>query len=312
MQDIIDVESFHEDYSQSANSLFHFMQEQRFLNLALTKKALYPRYCIEDISYLKLVNQEIQFNDIAVLQKCFCDIPLHKVASSTEAKVEGLGNGNNTFFDTSHTGCYGKFAVAFSKAWGEKKGLQPVQYLNEDSPYVNEFKVLFEKVVSTDGLPREVYLDLLQRIAYMKPLRGKMERVIKINGTPQNVCVYKNFHDEKEWRYVPRQEKLMEISKGAETNLGVIIANPYEVAMRKDGFFDKQSQTFEEPPYDLVRLEFDYSELRYIIVPNEQSRLDTIALIMELPDERFQKNAKMERNLLISKILVLEEIRKDW
>ena len=45
---IYELES--DDYSQSANTLFHFMKEPRFLNDILTKKAIIPRYCKEDIA----------------------------------------------------------------------------------------------------------------------------------------------------------------------------------------------------------------------------------------------------------------------
>lgn len=41
-----------EDYVQSANSLFHFMKEFRFLKMALENKSLDARFCSEDISYL--------------------------------------------------------------------------------------------------------------------------------------------------------------------------------------------------------------------------------------------------------------------
>lgn len=52
MYEIIGINGYREDYNQSSNALFHFMKEQRFLNAALMSRALYPRYCLEDISYL--------------------------------------------------------------------------------------------------------------------------------------------------------------------------------------------------------------------------------------------------------------------
>lgn len=45
---IYELES--DDYSQSANTLFHFMKESRFLNDILIKKAIIPRYCNKDLS----------------------------------------------------------------------------------------------------------------------------------------------------------------------------------------------------------------------------------------------------------------------
>ena len=70
-----------EDYYQSANSLFHFMKEADYLHTALSQKALIPRYCREDIRFLQININNITFSEIAVLQKCFCDIPLHNITS---------------------------------------------------------------------------------------------------------------------------------------------------------------------------------------------------------------------------------------
>lgn len=140
MKEIINVDSFHEDYSQSSNALFHFMKLQSFLNFALQKKALFPRYCIEDVAYLDLMNGGTSFREVAVLQKCFCDIPLHKCTLQTQADIVDEETGQPIVCDTSHTGCYGKYAVAFSKEWGERHGLQPIHYLNSKSQYVRTLK----------------------------------------------------------------------------------------------------------------------------------------------------------------------------
>lgn len=312
MYEIIGINGYREDYNQSSNALFHFMKEQRFLNAALMSRALYPRYCLEDISYLGLTNNRVKFDSIAVLQKCFCDIPLHKVAARSETQVIDIKSNESIPYDNGHTECYGKFAVAFSKTWGEKNGLQPIHYLNADSQYVKQFKNVWEAVIARDELPEELSTDVLMRMVFMKPLRGKMERLIEFEGSARNVLMYKNFYDEQEWRYVPDPNKLMEIAENAAIKLDVIIANPYEVEWRSGGFFEKQSSEFLHAPYDAVKLCFNYDELRYIIVPDEQARLDTIKQIMELPKENFMVNIEQERYLLISKILVLQEIRKDW
>ena len=43
-----------DDYVQSANTLFHFMQRQEYLSALLKRRALVPRYCQENIAYLSL------------------------------------------------------------------------------------------------------------------------------------------------------------------------------------------------------------------------------------------------------------------
>lgn len=83
----------YDDYAQSANTLFHFMSKGEYLHSLLTNKAIVPRYCMEDIKYLNICNDEISFKEVAILQKCFCDIPFHKLKISFELK--GLGDDYN-------------------------------------------------------------------------------------------------------------------------------------------------------------------------------------------------------------------------
>ena len=75
------------DYVQSANTLFHFMKQFGYLRTILSKRAIVPRYCIETMDYLHIKCGENDFSEVAVLQKCFCDIPLHKLALSAAARV---------------------------------------------------------------------------------------------------------------------------------------------------------------------------------------------------------------------------------
>lgn len=67
----------YDDYAQSANTLVHFMKKFKYLEEILEKKALIPRYCIEDLQYLNIGGGS--FTEAFVLQKCFCDIPFHKL-----------------------------------------------------------------------------------------------------------------------------------------------------------------------------------------------------------------------------------------
>ena len=64
----------------------------------------------------------------------------------------------------------------------------------------------------------------------------------------------------------------------------------------------------------LFRSEYNYDDIRYIIVPDLHSRIDIINTIMAIPDEQFDNQSQilMQKYILISKILVLAEIRKDW
>lgn len=117
----------------------------------------------------------IDFDNLYIAEKCFCDIPLHQVK---EHKKE-----------------YGDYCIGFSKEWGLSKGLQPVIYFNNQN---NEFLSMIERNFKTlDSLSddeADIMGDVLgYNLKYYKPVYGKDLK------TDKN----KIFMDEKEWRYVP-------------------------------------------------------------------------------------------------------------
>lgn len=302
------------DYVQSANTLFHFMGKGAYLTAILKNRTIVPRYCIENIEYLNIHVGKQKFREIAVLQKCFCDIPFHKLTDTFE--VDGVGENFDLLSDSeklelaknnSHPDYYGKYAIAFSKKWGESHQLQPVQYVSKDSAYAAEFSQTLANVLSADDL-LEIYADdVLRRLSYMKPLRGTMSRPFeRKNANSIKVELRKNFHDEREWRYVPSTGILTEV------RLGGIIANPAILALVESISEINQSLTVER--YRKLWLKFNYDDIRYIIVPDTQARVDIIDTILSIPDAQFTspEYAQRERYVLISKILVLDEFRKDW
>jgi hypothetical protein len=124
-----------DDYVQSANTLFHFMQKSDYLKSILERRAIIPRYCVETIDYLDIHNEMRYYREIAILQKCFCDIPFHKLADNFP--LRGVGEAYNSLSqenkeqlekNNTHFDYYGQYAIAFSKRWGEQKNLQPVHY----------------------------------------------------------------------------------------------------------------------------------------------------------------------------------------
>ncbi len=302
------------DYVQSANTLFNFMEKFSYLKDILKYSAIIPRYCVEDIEYLKIKTEEGDFGKIAVLQKCFCDIPFHKLTDSF--KIQGSGENFDQLSEIekikfsqpiSHPDFYGKFGIAFSKKWGEVHNLQPVHYINEGSEYLQKFSAMLNQSLNADDLSDLNADDLMRRLSYLKPLRGSMHRWFKQeNGENIDIEVTKNFHDEREWRYIPKSEDLEALK------LEAVIANPFVYGSAQQ-LRDINSGLTQEK-YRPIWLPFSYDEIRYIIVPDDQNRLDIIDTIMSIPSERFAnpENVMRQRYVLISKILVLEEMRKDW
>lgn len=302
------------DYVQSANTLFHFMKEFGYLKAILSKRAIVPRYCIETMDYLHIRNGEVEIQDVAVLQKCFCDIPLHKLADTFSVIGTGEAYASLTSEEqfrlqhrNTHFDFYGGFAVGFSKNWSERKKLQPIHYLNTESAYSGHFERLLPIALSAEDLP-DVYVDdILYRLAFIKPLRGIMQRNFDHGeGKSVKIDIYKNFHDECEWRFVPEHTI-------TETfNLSNVIANPKIV--NNGGLIWEMNKSLEEERYRPLWLDFDYDEIRYLIVPDNNYRIALINAIYEIPEDRFSKatDIDLQKKVLISKILVLDEVRRDW
>ncbi len=301
----------YDDYAQSANTLFHFMKKFEYLEEILEKKALIPRYCKEDLQYLNIGGSS--FAEAFVLQKCFCDIPFHKLTENFQ--LQAIGDHYQSLSEDekikvpskyTHTDFYGEYAIAFSKGWGEKNNLQPIHYLNEYSNHTKDISNLINQILDMDDV-LDVYADdLLNRLCFVKPLRGIMKRKFKRNnGIDVEIDFQKNFHDEQEWRYVPSIDIAVALQKDT------VIANPYMLHMNEEGM-DINTGLSDEKCSSLW-LKYSYDDIRYIIVPNGNARVDIINVIMSIPDDKFSNGSDIaiQKYVLISKVLVLEEIRKD-
>lgn len=301
----------YDDYAQSANTLFHFMTKPKYLEEILEKKALIPRYCKEDLQYLNIGNGS--FTEAFVLQKCFCDIPFHKLTENFQLQATG-DNYQNLSEDErtrvprkyTHTDFYGEYAIAFSKGWGEKNNLQPIHYLNERSNYTKDISNLINQILNMEEVLDIYSDDVLNRLCFVKPLRGIMKRKFKRNNDIDiEIDFQKNFHDEQEWRFVPS------INVTDALQIDTVIANPYMLHLNEEGMDINAGLSDEK--YNSLWLKYSYDDIRYIIVPNGNARVDIINRIMSLPDNKFSNGSDiaMQKYVLISKIIVLEEIRKD-
>lgn len=122
----------YDDYAQSANTIFNFMKKSEYLKEILEKKAIIPRYCKENLEYLNIHNGDIAFPEAMVLQKCFCDIPFHKLTETFYLNPVGEIYSNLSSDEKkriknnyTHTDFYGEYGIAFSKEWGEKCKFRP-------------------------------------------------------------------------------------------------------------------------------------------------------------------------------------------
>ena len=301
----------HDDYAQSANTIFNFMKKSSYLKEILQKKAIIPRYCKENFEYLNIHNEDIFFPEAFVLQKCFCDIPLHKLTESFNLNPVGenyqrlsTNEKKKIKNNYTHTDFYGEYGIAFSKGWAEKNDLQPIHYLNEQSQYTKNFAEMIGNVMDAADISDLYVDDILDRLCFIKPLRGIMKRKNeKETGDKIEIEFQKNFHDEKEWRYVPSKEVTKTV------NIERVIANSYLLEENID--INQKLNTLQ---YEKIWLHYDYKDIRYIIVPDASARIEIINTIIDIPREKFnsETDIMIQKYILISRIMVLEEIRKDW
>lgn len=249
---------------QSANTLFHFMKRFEWLCDILKTGKINPRYCEERFDFL-----DNSLPSLAFPMKCFCDIYLEKLHY--------------------HTPTYGEYGLGFSKSWLISQNVQPVQYINPSSEIGEAIKKAFLEYIEEygDTIPREKHYDILFRqLRYIKPILGKMTR--------EGIEGEYNFHDEREWRFIPNipleDDSLELVWNGT-------YCTPNKIKIESEKLSKNNKYVIIFPP----------SELKYIIVPTEKDSENIRNFIFnELTFTEF------DRLTLISKILVFDIAKGDW
>lgn len=253
-------------FKQSANTLFNFMEKLDYLKEILRNMAIIPRYVEETMDYI--VENEV--HKLVFPMTCFCDIGIQKLVH--------------------HMEFYGYYGIGLDKDWGIKKGIQPINYLNLQSNLLVDlnraFKYAYYGDETASNEAEEILVTfLLKTILYSKPVQGKMLRKGSIET--------KNFHDEKEWRYLPNEEDLVDLP----------FFLPEELHNR-NAYFTYSSSLKLIPS---IRLNFEARNIKYLIVNNNESKSDLITFIMS-DEVNISINEKYD---LLTKILVHDSLKED-
>lgn len=250
-----------------ADTLFTFTTSVKYLMDSLEKRMIPPRYCAEDIRYLRIK----KIKKIAYPMKCFCDINLHRLED--------------------HLSWYGYYGLAFSKEWGMKHGVQPVQYINPDSEmrkdYTRAFGAALEIEPKTQSSQTKALKDyMLHQLMYYKPYSGTIEN--RNTHKMQRKC----FTDECEWRYVPDVTK----EGFCQVFYDESIINAESLRETSNALSDIRS----------VSLLFTFDDVKYIIVK-------TMEDFTKLHESISSWNlGQSEEHSLISKILVWDNSKGDF
>lgn len=106
--------------------------------------------------------------------------------------------------------------------------------------------------------------------------------------------IYCNFHDEKEWRFIP------DIS--IKNNLTPLMINKIYTTTEKEKRYNQAISHMNKHC-----IEFSFDKIKYIIVSTRSDRENIIDFI----NKEFNMDLK-EKLILASKILVFERIEEDW
>lgn len=244
-------------WNNSSNVLCNYMKEQAFLNMILTNRAIVPRYVMEPLEYLDIK----ELSKICFPMTCFCDIPFSKVST--------------------HMSRYGEYGIGLDKESVLKNyGIQPIHYMNDKSPLTADFREAFQAFykadIKLDGGTQTLLNYLSSTLVYMKPIWGSE---IKDDGSVKDYI----YQDECEWRYIP--------SDNFPKELHLILPQNETTEFAKQ----KYSEVLVKHPE--CWLQFEWCDVRYIMVPDELSAKNTIKTLLTLnldDDEKYMLISKIE------------------
>ena len=153
---------------------------------------------------------------------------------------------------------------------------------------MNDFKKAFKTALNSKEDSEDIQIlenYLLTSMIYKKPVFGYMY----INEEKERLC----FHDEKEWRYIPK----LDSKKINQILWGKTLTREYMFKCNKT-LEMKQKYWLKITPADI----------NYIIVDTEEEATNMAKFINNIPN-LYNDDEKLN---LISKIIILSNLGKDW
>lgn len=190
-----------------------------------------------------------------------------------------------------HMNKYGKFGIGLSKQWAIQNGLNPVAYVTAESEFTNllleglqTYFVHVNTLEDLESLPTlsKSYMNLMNVQRYIKNYEGRLERGSKV------IDPYR-FADEREWRYV--------LPHNTPSVFPFVSESQIATSAQKNAY----NKIIENK-----RLEFNTSDVRYLIVPKEANIRPLRQHINSL-----LHLSEGEKEHLIARILTADQIASD-
>ena len=259
----------------SSNTLFHFTAKIENV-IGILKEGFRPHFCLEDLNFV-LPDEPTEDLEHAIPMVCFCDIPLSQ--------------------SMNHRKTYGNYGIGLSKKWGKVNKIGPVLYAHQNSAITDTIMRMWLDVFrdsEKSGRQQDVddhvnrFYDYIYGI-YCFTKRDEGKRWINEDKEYSKEVV--RFYNEREWRFVPMRE------------------NRLEYGLPKKEFIDDTEQSYINHELGkLSGLHFELSDIKYIIVPNDDEIVRIITEIEKNMDGYSQDDIK----LLSSKVISAEQIDEDF
>ncbi|MCK5133696.1 MAG: hypothetical protein KAR40_16275 [Candidatus Sabulitectum sp.] len=239
-----------------SHTLFHFTKNIDALK-SILKNGFWPHYSLEDFNWY---NSEMGF--IGYPMVCFCDIPLTRIEE--------------------HVGFYGEYGLGLTKQWGVSNDLCPLIYLTQSSPVTAAlYRLCTNDVKAIDGYYIGSKVDLKSIISYIKPIEGNI--LVGAIPTP------KEFYQENEWRYVPRDQAIRQWINKEEYANSTTLSQLNEIAKDNGG------------------LQITPNDIKYIFVKSD-ANIPGIINFIQTELDHFSAN---DLKILMSRVVSSESINLD-
>lgn len=240
-----------------SHTLFHFTKSKDTLKL-IFKNGYWPRYCLEDTRWVAQADAHF----LAFPMVCFCDIPLGRISE--------------------HVAFYGEYGLGMTKEWANSNGLNPILYLASDNNLQSEIRELNTHGNRLEGEHKEASRKTMRYIyMHIKPTDGHMI----LDGEP----VEKEFYQESEWRYVPKNEAIMSYL--------------FKPDFDNQETLDRNNNLTKEH----CSVKFTPKDVKYIFVKNDSDIPD----IMNFISTELDAYPSADIKVLMSRVVSLESIQAD-
>jgi hypothetical protein len=184
-----------------------------------------------------------------------------------------------------HISKYGNYGIGMTKNWAFKQGLNPVLYMAQNSMLSGSYRTAWNEMINKSQSDEWTAdeRNLADVMRYIKNYEGDL---VRKGATTRNY----RFSDEREWRYVPPHSE------------------DYEFLLAAKYYDDISNKSECDNKLLPLRLKFELSDIKYIIIDNDSEIGDFIQHLREAKGKTYSLH-EVER--LTTRILTVEQIRGD-